>query len=326
MQHPPAESGRVAFLLGGQGTQYFGMAHSLLDHDPVFRSTVKSLDGLVSERCERSVLDYLYDPGRGFGDRCDDLLMTNLGLLMVEYALAKSLEERGVRPEVIVGSSLGEFVATAVAGYLPVETVVDFLIGLSECVLTTMPPGGMVAVLSEVDKFHQAVKPNADIEIASVNSAEHFVISADSAALERARRTMSAKRILYQDLPVNFAFHSSAVDAMAADLRDFGKTINTEFPRDGVPIFSSRSGARISEVSAEACWEVVRGPIHFTETVARLPDYRGYRYVDLSPSSSLAATLRGSLPETIRFPIITPFQAEMENIGRIVEECGVRPK
>src|SRR5699024_4786188 len=107
MQHPPAESGRVAFLLGGQGTQYFGMAHSLLDHDPVFRSTVKSLDGLVSERCERSVLDYLYDPGRGFGDRCDDLLMTNLGLLMVEYALAKSLEERGVRPEVIVGSSLG---------------------------------------------------------------------------------------------------------------------------------------------------------------------------------------------------------------------------
>src|SRR5699024_12744276 len=171
--------------------------------------------------------------------------------------------------------------------------------------LTTMPPGGMVAVLSEVDKFHQAVKPNADIEIASVNSAEHFVISADSAALERARRTMSAKRILYQDLPVNFAFHSSAVDAMAADLRDFGKTINTEFPRDGVPIFSSPSGARISEVSAEPCWEVVRGPIHFTEPVARLPDYRGYRYVALSPSSSLAATLRGRLPGAVNSALIT---------------------
>lgn len=321
---PVGEEEKVVFLLGGQGTQYFGMARSLLDEDAVFRSTMHELDRLAADRCGRSVLEYLYAPGRGFGDRCGDLLMTNLGLFLVEYSLARSLDDHGVRPDLLVGSSLGEFIAVAVAGHVPVTDVLDFLCELSDCVVRTMPPGGMVAVLAGLDQFREVVKPSADITIASVNSDRHFVISADVAALDRARRAMVAQDVLHQDLPVDFAFHSPAVNVMNSELRELGKRMHLQLSDSTSRIYSSRTCSLITEVSAETCRQVIRGPIRFTETVARIPAYRSHRYVDLSPSSSLAAILHSSLPGADTLPVITPFNTESQNIRRVVEKLGVR--
>lgn len=317
-----ADKRKVVFLLGGQGTQYFGMARSLLDGDPVFGSTLRELDGMAAERCGRSVLEYLYAPGRGFGERCSDLLMTNLGLFLVEYSLAKALDARGVRPDLLVGSSLGEFIAVAVAGHVPVPDVLDFLCELSEAVSRTMPPGGMVAVLAGLDEFRRAVRPSADLTLASVNSHQHFVISADVAGLDRARRAMTARGLLHQDLPVDFAFHSPAVDAVAGEMRNIGKRLRFDVPAGTSRIYSSRTCELITEVSADTCREVVRGPIRFTEAVARIPAYKNHQYVDLSPSSSLSAILRSSLPEVETLPVITPFNAEMQNIRRVVEKVA----
>ncbi|MBL1065933.1 acyltransferase domain-containing protein [Streptomyces sp. 7-21] len=322
-----ADEGRTVFLLGGQGTQYFGMARTLLEGDEVFGSTIRRLDRLAAERCGRSVLEYLYDPSRDFGDRCDDLVMTNLGLFMIEYSLAASLAHRGITPDILIGSSLGEFIAVAVAGYLPPEDVLGFLSELSACVVREMPPGGMVAVLAEIDRFREAVRPRSDITIASVNNAQHFIISADAAGLARARRAMDAHHLLYQDLPVDYAFHSPAVEAMASAFHARGGLIQRmrfAVPEDGPRVYSSRTAAPLTTVSPEACWEVIRGPIRFTETVMAVPGHAGHRYVDLSPSSSLAAILRASLPKAVIYPVITPFHAEAQNIKRLTEGLVTR--
>lgn len=316
------EGDRIVFLLGGQGSQYFGMASALREKDPVFESTMRHLDELASERCGRSVLGYLYDPGKGFGDRCDDLLMTNLAVYMVEFSLAQTLAARGIRPDLLVGSSLGEFVALAVAGHFSPETVMEFLVELSRTVVRTSPPGGMVAVLSALDRYRATVIPRSDIAIASINNDQHFIISADRPALDRATRMMDDAGLVAQDLPVSYAFHSPVMDVSADGIREIAASISKRIPQDTTPIHSSRTAARITEVSPETCWEVLRGPIRFTDTVARIPHYARHRYVDLSPSSTLAAIMRSSLPEAVTFPIMSPFHAEIQNIDRLVGELG----
>lgn len=316
------DGGKVVFLLGGQGTQYFGMASSLFDNDETFRSTMYDLDKLAVERYDRSVLEYLYDPKRGLGDRCDDLRLTFLGLFMVEYSLAQSLEMRGIRPDVLVGSSLGEFIAICVAGVVPVDECVAFLADVADHIVATMPHGGMIAVLSELDRFRDVVKPSADIAMASVNSSKHFVISGDTVALERARRQMDEHRMLYQELPVNFAFHSPMADTLLAGMRAVGENMRRDLSVGTSRIYSSQTAAPLTEVSAESCWRVIREPIRFTEAVANIPSYRQHRYVDLSPSSTLASILRLSMPETTTYPIITPFNAEFQNIERLTEAVG----
>ncbi|MGP3972002.1 acyltransferase domain-containing protein [Streptomyces sp. 6N223] len=314
------DGGKVVFLLGGQGSQHFGMARILHDRDSVFRSTMLRLDELAAKRCGRSPLDYLYDPERGFADRCDDLLMTNLAIFMAEFSLARTLESRGVRPDLLVGSSLGEFIAVAVAGHATPDEVLDFLVELSHCLESTSPPGGMVAVLAELDRYREAVVPRSDIAIASINNTQHFIISADRVALDRAGRMMAAHGLLTQDLPVAYAFHSPVMEHSASGIHQLSAQLRLHLPADAAtPIYSSRTASLVTEVSAETCWQVLRGPIRFTETVARIPHYARHRYVDLSPSSTLAAILRSSLPEAVTFPIITPFNAEIQNIERLTE-------
>lgn len=321
-----ADGDKVVFLLGGQGTQYFGMARPLFDGDETFSSTMHDLDKLAVRRYERSVLDYLYDPKRGLGDRCDDLRLTFLGLFMVEYSLARSLDVRGIRPDILVGSSLGEFIAVSVAGVVPVDECVAFLCDVADHVVATMPPGGMIAVLSELDRFREMVKPSADLALASVNSDKHFVISGDTVALERARRQMDEHRMLYQELPVNFAFHSPAADPLLAGMRAAGANMRWDLSGGTAEIYSSMAAGPLTEVSAESCWRVIREPIRFTEAVANIPAYRRHRYVDLSPSSTLASILRLSMPETTAFPVITPFNAEFQNIERLTHDVLPNPR
>ncbi|MQA07907.1 MAG: acyltransferase domain-containing protein [Pseudonocardiaceae bacterium] len=291
------------------------MASALLEQDAVFRSSMLELDQLAAGKCGRSVVEYLYDPDRDFADRCDDLVLTNLGIVMVECSLARLLDSRGIRPTLIVGSSLGELAAVAVASCLAVREVLDFVCDFSNQIIRAMSPGGMLAVLTSVERFRRAVRPNSDIAIASVNNNEHFVISADVASLARARRAMTAQGIPYQVLPVNFAFHSCAVDVMATQMRDMG--MHLDVPDGCPPIYSSRTMSRLTSISGETCQQVIRGPIHFTETVASIPGYQRYRYVDLSPSSSLAAILRSSMSGLNCFNVITPFNAEMKNLARL---------
>lgn len=317
-------SEKVVFLIGGQGSQYFGMARVLLENDAVFRSTMLQLDRLAVQRSGRSVLGYIYDPAHGVGDRCDDLVMTNLGLFFVEYSLARTLDARGIQPDLLVGSSLGEFIAIAVAGQLPPQEVLDFIWEMSTCVVRTMVPGGMVAVLASLDEFQEAVRPRADVDIASVNSAQHFVISGERAALDRACRMMAKRGLIFQDLPVDFAFHSHGVDAARADLGELPSQLKLAPLADVPGIYSCSSAALVTEVSAETCWRVIRQPIRLTETVRGIPDYRSYRYVDLTPSSSLAAALRSSLPEITSFPIITRFNAEPRSMERLAESLGAK--
>jgi bacillaene synthase trans-acting acyltransferase len=318
------DGGKIVFLLGGQGSQYFGMARTLHDKDSAFRSTMLHLDELAAKRCGRSPLGYLHDPGRGFADRCDDLLMTNLAIFMVEFSLAQTLASRGVEPDILVGSSLGEFISVAVAGHATPEELLDFLVELSQCVESTSPPGGMVAVLADLDRYREAVVPRSDIAIASVNNSEHFIISADRSALDRAGRMMAAHGLFTQDLPVAYAFHSPVMEHSASGIHQLSAQLRLRLPADASRIYSSRTASLLTEVSPETCWQVLRGPIRFTETVARIPHYTRHRYVDLSPSSTLAAILRSSLPEATTFPIITPFNAEIQNIDRLTAALATR--
>ena len=83
----------VVFLLGGQGSQYFGMARSLYEKDARFRALQEELDEIATLACGRSPLSYLHRSR--IGGPCDDLELTSLGLFMVEYGLAVRLRDHG---------------------------------------------------------------------------------------------------------------------------------------------------------------------------------------------------------------------------------------
>lgn len=315
----------MVYLLGGQGSQYFGMASSLYQDNVEFRRSMDRLDAVCTGRGERSVVDYLYGSGRGLSDPCDDLALSNAAILMVEYSLSEVLRAEGLRPDVLVGSSLGEFSAMAIAGYVPVEAALGFVIEMAHLLEGRLRPGGMVAVLGDPRLYEEFPVLHQHTEVASINHDGHFVLSGEAAGLRIATEALKERGLITVSLPVHFAFHSSALDGLRDPITELAASLTfdaTPDPASARPLLiSSTSTDVVKGWHAEDCWTTLRRPIAFTRALSAVPGAAEAHYVDLTPSSTLAAIMKTSHPDLRTYPVITPFGTEPARLRTLRAEA-----
>ncbi|MDT0269593.1 acyltransferase domain-containing protein [Streptomyces sp. DSM 44915] len=316
----------TVYLLGGQGSQYFGMVSSLYQENTEFRRSMDRLDAAYRDRFGGSVLEYLYDPRRGLGDPQDDLPRSNAAILMVEYALAELLTSHGVRPDVLVGASLGEFTAMAIAGLAPVEDVLGFVVEAARLLLTAVPAGGMLTVLGNPGLFEELPALHQHTELASVNHDNHFVLSGDTGGLARAANVLKERGLMTVALPVRVPFHSSLLDRVREQVtelaaRSLGFGATPAAPHPGAPVLVSSTTADVTPGwGAADCFEILRRPIAFTKALGAVPGAADARYVDLTPSSTLATLMKTSHRGHRGFPISTPFGTEPALLKAVLAE------
>ncbi|MGA5042276.1 ACP S-malonyltransferase, partial [Streptomyces capoamus] len=302
----------VAFLFGGQGSQYHGMGQPLFDHEPVFRDSMRELDEVVRELAGVSVVGQLYGADRGVGEPFDRLLFTHPAIVMVEYSLARLLRSRGVEPDCVGGSSLGEFAAAAVAGVLPIEDVLGTVVRQAQLCERSGPPGRMLAVLSDVASFeHDPVFTGT--ELASVNYPEHFVVSGTVARIAELRAELTGRGVPAEVLPVPHAFHSSHIDPFADGHRDLFRGLRPAAPR--IPLVSGVDGSRPERLDADYFWNVVRRPIDFPAAVRALAAAGDPVHLDLSPGGTLATFLRRNRADARCHLVLTPFMQDRERLA-----------
>src|SRR5262249_55464329 len=109
---------RVVFLFTGQGTQYPGMTRPLYRSCPPYRERLDEVDWVMRPHLGRSVASMVLDQGQHDGHRIHDTAWTQPALFAVGYALGSALQDLGVRPEAMVGHSIGEYAAACLAGVL----------------------------------------------------------------------------------------------------------------------------------------------------------------------------------------------------------------
>ncbi|MGZ8245039.1 ACP S-malonyltransferase [Methylomagnum sp.] len=313
----------TVFLFSGQGSHYFQMGKSLYDGHPAFRHHLDRVDDLARESLGQSVIAYMYDGGRTIHEPFDRLLFSHPAIFMVEYALAKTLEELGIRPDILLGSSLGEFTAAVIGGMVEVADAIEILVQQARMVEQTCPPGGMVAVLDSVSLYHDSPALRDHTELAGVNFDGHFVISGDRSQLARALPFLSEKGVTHQVLPLSHGFHSAGIDAMEAPYRRFMGT--KPFGSARLPLVSCCLAGPLESVNADYPWHVLRKPIRFHDTLRKLEETGHYTYIDLGPSKTLAGFVKYGLPQTSRsevFGIISRFGDELEQLQGLQKHFG----
>lgn len=226
----------VAFAFTGQGTFYLGVAKQLYRDIPLFRRHINQFDSLARRQDFSSFLPIITE-----SCQTDEVSTTSmhLAIVCVEIALARLWQSYGIQPSVVIGHSLGEYAALAVAGVLS-DSAAVFLVGTRAALLDTTCTSkthGMLSVRASVESIEQAAR-DLPFEVACINGPNETVIGGTFANLEAVTTALAAAGHGTIALDVAHAYHTSQMDDMLAAFE--AKTRAVVCKRPKIPIISPR--------------------------------------------------------------------------------------
>jgi [acyl-carrier-protein] S-malonyltransferase len=285
-------SGLIAFLFPGQGSQSVGMGKDLAANHAVARQTFEEADAALGYKLSQVCFE-------GPEDQLRLTEITQPAILTVSVAAWRVLDEQGLKPGFVAGHSLGEYSAHVAAGTFSFADAVRTVRNRGKYMQEAVPVGvgAMAAILGmDPEKVAAACADAAQgqiCEAANINSPEQIVISGHAAAVERAAKLADergAKRA--KVLPVSAPFHCSlmkpAQDRLAADLG----ALQLADPR--VPLVSNVDANLKSdgEASRDALVRQVTGSVKWDQSIRLLIAQGVQTFVEVGPGKVLSGLMR----------------------------------
>src|SRR5262245_57896083 len=193
------------------------MGPSLSVRQGALRNTMLWLDRLAKPLAGRSIVERVHNPAHSANEPFDDLLDSYLSLYMAEIAVAETLRASRVTADCVLASSMGIFAAATIAGCLEPEEALAALVTQAHVIEAHCSPGGMLAILGPLSVYDDPAI-SSRCEIAAISMPTHFVVAADLEGLRDVECHLRACEVLYQRLPVAYAFHSRWIEDVRAPL------------------------------------------------------------------------------------------------------------
>ncbi|AHJ29252.1 ACP S-malonyltransferase [Nodularia spumigena CS-584] len=277
---------KTAWVFPGQGSQALGMGIDLLDIPTAkdkFAQAEAILGWSVTDLCQNEE------------EKLSQTLYTQPSLYVVESILADILRERGHKPDVVAGHSLGEYIALYIAGAFEWSAGLHLVKRRAE--LMDSAAGGMMAALMNFDReqLENVLAQTPDAVLANDNSPGQVVISGTPEAVREVMSQVKAKRAI--PLRTSGAFHSPFMAAAAAEFQDILELV--EFQPVVVPVMSNVNPSPSTDIKIikQRLSQQMTGSVRWREISLQLPTEGIEEVVEIGPGNVLTNLIKRTTPD-----------------------------
>ena len=279
---------KLAFVYTGMGPQWWGMGRELLKREPTFRKAFLECNEKFKQLSNWDLLEALGESEEK--TRVSETQVAQPANFALQVALTSLYESWGVRPEAVVGHSVGEVTAAYVSGALTLDEAILVSFHRSRLQQTMTGSGAMLAAALTETEALDLIGP-AHISIAAVNGPSMITFSGERDALEQVADVLEGRDVFHRFLKVDIAFHSTQMDPIERELLFSLNGLVGKKPR--IPVFSTVSGqlSGESDFGADYWWLNVRQPVRFSRALEELIG-NGFRsFVEIGPHPVLRQSI-----------------------------------
>jgi acyl transferase domain-containing protein len=326
-----AREPKVVFMFSGQGSQYVNAGKGVYETEDVFREHFDRCAELLEPQLKVDLRELLYpaDDNEQAAEKLTRTEITQPLLFVLEYSLARLWQRWGVRPQAMIGHSIGEYVAACLAGVFSLEDALSLVTARGR-LMQTVAGGAMLSVpLSAAE-----VKPllGEKLSLAAVNGESQCVVSGDTDAIEELQKTLLEKGITSRRLHTSHAFHSEMMTPIMEPFRQLLSKVKLSKPK--IPYVSNVTGTWITEQEStdpEYWVKHLRQTVLFADGLRHFLADAQWILLEVGPGNTLSslaqrAKSRGQTLSSLRHPqqSMSDEAFMLASLGRLWM-AGVRP-
>ncbi|PPK68488.1 type I polyketide synthase [Actinokineospora auranticolor] len=296
-----AGSGSVVALFSGQGAQRAGMGAELYAAEPVFAATIDELAEHLTAATGHDPRAVMFaSAGSADAELLNRTDHTQTALFAYEVALYRLLESRGLRPDHLLGHSIGELAAAHVAGVFSAADAARLVAARGRLMGAVTADGAMVSIrATEADVLPLL---GDAVSIAAVNGPASTVVSGDEDAVADVARRAADLGHRVTRLRVSHAFHSAHMDPILDEFRAVAETVDYREPE--LPVVSGLTGEIADRLHTPDYWvRHVREAIRFGDGVRFLVERGARRFVEIGPSAALTGLVEEATDGALVVPV-----------------------
>ena len=317
----PQNRQRIAFVFSGQGTDYPSMGNVLFKTSKKFKESVIKCHQYLHKTHSIDLIPTYEDQNGGKIER--NTLNSQIKIFTLQYGLGEVFKSWGIKPDFVLGHSLGEYTAALNAGIIQLQDALDLIVARGSLMLKVQENTGMLNVHANLNKI-KAIAKTEKYEVACINNEQNYVIAGTNSDLSKIKERLENNGVYCKMLDIPLACHTSYLTETAQLFKGAIEGIN--FKKAEIKFYSNVTGKSDAAmaVNAEYWANHMIKPVQFDECLTQLSKDKPTLVLDIGGNPFLATCIDEHKHQHINgkvVPTITSREKDDQSLCQVLDRC-----